>query len=314
MPAVGSSAWISRIDGALNTREQVRFAPAAGGREVGVLAALLSRRPGRVLDADRTPPDTKPVTEIAELSATALPAALFGHSLRSWLWGSMIAEIDGIEYDEELLHVAALLHDLALSQTHRPGDGAACFAVHGASTAPELVLDAGAHVDFAEKVAGAIAAHFNVSVPLSWGARHISCTPALMSDVVGLRLGEIAASTVADMLRRVPREGFTDCFIEATRAETGTRPRSRAALIRDSVCRARSVERSFRLWARAPDEGAHDRSARRTLRRAGAVGRRRQRVVHQRAGQLRPGSAPGRLPSGSVCCSPYNAPPGAPLC
>lgn len=231
MPAVGSPAWVSQTRGALSAGDQVRFAVAAAAREVGSVAARLRRKSGRMLDAERTPPDTPLSMGVAELASGALPAPLLQHNIRTWLWGSMLAQIDGLSYDDELLYVAAMLHDLSLGEAHRPPVDAVCFAVHGAAQARSLVLGAGADGDFADAVADAIAAHFNVSVPVSWGVESHLLHAGAHFDVVGRRLDEVAAKTVTDVLRRAPRTGFADCFVAAMREERRLRPRSRAALL-----------------------------------------------------------------------------------
>lgn len=231
MTAVGSPVWAARTQGVLGVRDQLRFAFAAVAREVTALpAAVRDRwRAGQILDADRTPPDTRLAHAMEEVARSTLPAPLVGHSIRTWLWATMLAEIDRVAYDEELLYVAALLHDLGLAPDHRPGPDAGCFAVHGAAEAKALVRDAGA--EFADRVADAITAHFNVQVPLSWGAEAHLLHGGAHADVVGRRLAEIAPETVAEVLRRAPRTGFADCFTEAMRAEAELRPNSRAGLL-----------------------------------------------------------------------------------
>jgi hypothetical protein len=103
--------------------------------------------------------------------------------------------------------------------------------VHGAVEARAFVLDAGAGAEFADRIADAIAAHLNVSVPLSWGAEAHLLHGGAHVDVVGRRLAEIAPKTVVRVLHRAPRTGFRDCFTEAMRAEAEQRPSSRAGLL-----------------------------------------------------------------------------------
>jgi hypothetical protein len=231
MAPVGSPAWAATTRGALRRRDQLRFAMAAAAREVRVMSAGLRRASGRALDPDRTPPDTRLAIGMAELAAAALPTPLLLHSTRTWLWGSMLAEIDGIEYDDELLYVAAMLHDLSLSEAHQPPSDAACFAVHGGAEARAHALAAGADDDFARQVDDAIAAHFNVSVPLSWGAGAHLLHAGAHFDIVGHRLREVAPSTVIEVLERTPRTGLVECVAAAMREEVRLRPRSRAALL-----------------------------------------------------------------------------------
>ena len=226
MTAVGSPLWAARTNGSLRVRAQMRFALAAVARELAALSAATRhrRRVGSVLDADRIPPDTHLARAIQDVAASELPAPLFGHSLRTWIWGGMLAELDGVAYDDEALYVAALLHDLGLAPGHRPSPESSCFAVHGATQARTLLRDAGAGLELAEQVADAIVAHFNVSVPLSWGAEAHLLHGGAHLDVVGRRLGEIAPETVAGVLEWAPRTGFAGCFTAAMRLEAALRP------------------------------------------------------------------------------------------
>ena len=130
-----------------------------------------------------------------------------------------------------MLYVAAMLHDLSLSQAHQPPSDAACFAVHGGAEARAHTLAAGADADFARQVDDAIAAHFNVAVPLSWGAEAHLLHAGAHFDIVGHRLREVAPSTVIEVLERTPRTGLADCVAAAMREEVRLRPRSRAALL-----------------------------------------------------------------------------------
>ncbi|MFF0267100.1 HD domain-containing protein [Kribbella sp. NPDC004536] len=222
---IGSPEWVARTGGALSAWDQVRFAAQAVRRE-------LRRDPrgaGAVLAADRVPPSSMVAQRIDAYARSTLPDPLLQHSIRSWLWGCMLAEVDRIEYDEERLYVAALLHDVGLAD--RPGPEAACFAVHGSRVAHRVVIDAGGTDLFADAVADAIAAHFNVEVPLPWGPEAHLLHAGTHLDVVGLRITELARSTVADVHTRAPRDGFPDHFITAMREEAAHRRNSRAGVL-----------------------------------------------------------------------------------
>ncbi|NIK62487.1 HD domain-containing protein [Kribbella shirazensis] len=228
MAAIGSPAWVARTGGALSLREQLWFAAQAiarelrGKRQGGQVA-------GAVLAADRTPPSTSVADHVTDFARTVLPDPLLQHSIRSWLWGSMLAELDRIEYDDERLYVAALLHDVGLVDRSDPK--AACFAVHGSNLARAIVIEAGGADAFATEVADAVAAHFNVDVPLSWGPEAHLLHAGTHLDVVGLRLPEIARNTVAEVHAQAPRTGFADHFLAAMREEARVRRSSRAGVL-----------------------------------------------------------------------------------
>jgi hypothetical protein len=223
---IGSPVWVARTGGALGAWDQVRFVAQAVLRE---LRNRPRRGPGVVLAADRVAPSSVVAQRVSEFAHTALPDPLLQHSVRSWVWGCMLAEVDRIEYDNERLYVAALLHDVGL--VDRPGPDAACFAVHGAKVARGVVIDAGGSGGFADDVADAIAAHFNIEVPLSWGPEAHLLHAGTHLDVVGRRISELARTTVAEVHAQAPRTDFADHFLTAMREEALHRRNSRAAVL-----------------------------------------------------------------------------------
>ncbi|TWP36186.1 HD domain-containing protein [Leekyejoonella antrihumi] len=62
---------------------------------------------------DFTPPETRAATAAAELAAGYHTPAMLNHVIRSWLWARAYAALEGRTHtDDELLYVAALLHDI----------------------------------------------------------------------------------------------------------------------------------------------------------------------------------------------------------
>ncbi len=57
-------------------------------------------------------PDTPAARAALELATEYHTPSLLGHVLRSWLWAEAFARLEGRPVDRELLHVAALLHDI----------------------------------------------------------------------------------------------------------------------------------------------------------------------------------------------------------
>ncbi|TCC35325.1 hypothetical protein [Kribbella speibonae] len=94
-----------------------------------------------------------------------------------------------------------------------------------------VVIEAGGGTALADDVADAIAAHFNVAVPLSWGAEAHLLHAGTHLDVVGLRRPELARSTVAEVHAQQPRTDFTAHFLTAMREEHHLRTSSRPALL-----------------------------------------------------------------------------------
>ncbi|CAN5334294.1 HD domain-containing protein [soil metagenome] len=62
---------------------------------------------------DFTVPDTAAARGALELATEYQTPAITAHGIRSWLWASAFAVVEGLnDYDQELLYVAAILHDI----------------------------------------------------------------------------------------------------------------------------------------------------------------------------------------------------------
>src|SRR5260370_31921212 len=99
-------------------------------------------------------PDTALVRDAMDLSRSLLEPFLFNHVMRSWLFGIVLAESAAIAPDGELLGVAAILHDLGLTERY---NGENRFGVSGANAAPELFDDGDISTQQTPLVLGAIA-------------------------------------------------------------------------------------------------------------------------------------------------------------
>src|SRR5580700_4896131 len=77
-------------------------------------------------------PDTALVHDAIDLSRSLLEPYLFNHVMRSWLFGVLLSEGAKLAPDPELLAVAAILHDLGLTERYF---GEHRFEVDGANAA-----------------------------------------------------------------------------------------------------------------------------------------------------------------------------------
>lgn len=236
---VGTRAWASTRHGALTGREQLALAREATVAQITALPGQArvwltsGRGRGSALVTDRKPPDSRLAREALELAGEASPAPLLGHCLRCWLWADLFAQRDAVEHDPELLYVACLLHDLALTEPHRPGPGArvACFAVHGGQVAHNALGARGAPDAFAERVAEAITLHMNVRVPPALGGEAHLLHAAAHLDVAGTRAADLPLAAQRAVIETHPRDGFPAQFAQLMRHEASERPCSRAALL-----------------------------------------------------------------------------------
>jgi cyanamide hydratase family protein with HD domain len=219
--------------GELSLADKVRFARAAVFAQVSglpsTIRAHLMSGPGTAALTDREPPDTSLTREVLELARASYPGPLLGHCLRTWLWAELLA--DGTNPDEELLYVACLLHDIALTDDYRPPESAACFAVHGGEVARTTLTSLGAQSSYADEVAHAIALHMNVRVPVSQGIEAHLLHAGAHLDVAGTRAADLPREALREVVAKYPRDGFPACFATLMRRESKERPDSRAALL-----------------------------------------------------------------------------------
>src|SRR5262245_30063264 len=87
-----------------------------------------------------TVPDPPLVARAMEQARTVSEPYLFNHAARSWLFAVQIAEQQGTPYDEEVVAVSSLLHDVGLTKAHA---GERRFEVEGADAARALAREHG---------------------------------------------------------------------------------------------------------------------------------------------------------------------------
>jgi hypothetical protein len=66
-----------------------------------------------------TVPDISLVARSMEEARALSEPYLFNHAVRSWLFAVQLAELQGLSYDEEVVAVASLLHDVGLTSEYQ---------------------------------------------------------------------------------------------------------------------------------------------------------------------------------------------------
>lgn len=206
-------------------RAQVSRTLPAMASERAAWAAGRSGR-GRVdLDGLRVP-DSRAAREAEEMARESLSLPVLEHSYRTYLFGRALADLDDAPYDDEVVYIACLLHDLNL-ENPTPGK---CFAVAGAERAESFALEAGLEPNRARAVGAAIAAHINPGVAADTGGEGFVSTGASV-DVIGARITDLDRTWVTHVLQRHPRHQFKRRFLEAFHTEARVTPRGRTALL-----------------------------------------------------------------------------------
>ncbi|WP_039802972.1 HD domain-containing protein [Nocardia araoensis] len=221
-------AWATRTGGALSNGQRAGLAVATARTLPGMAAnrvrlALGRRGRGKLEFAGLRLPDSELAVAAETEARESLSPHVLNHSLRTYYFGRVLADLDGAAYDDELVYVSCLLHDLRLE--HPTPER--CFAVVGGERAAALALDAGAPPERAEAIGAAIAAHITpgVAADLSDAGGFVSAGASV--DVLGTRLAELDRDWVSELLRRHPRLEFKRHVVAAFRAEAKAVPKGR---------------------------------------------------------------------------------------
>jgi hypothetical protein len=169
-------------------------------------------------------PDTVVAHAAIQLAQSTESPAVFNHSVRSYLFGELLAAHDGLRpgahYDPEALFVACVLHDLGAG-TAAPGK--ARFEVEGADLAAALLTDHGCDRATVDAVWEAIALHTSFGIverrgPLCY----------LVNGGVGMDFGRDAEviddSTAAEIHARHPRLSLVTTLLDAIVAQAERSP------------------------------------------------------------------------------------------
>jgi hypothetical protein len=186
------------------------------------------RRRAAALDVLPAPPDSGAARQAEELCDRQRPEILVNHCYRTYLWAAILASRQGLRYDEELLYVSSLLHDLGLSEQGDPQPDPGCFALVGAKRCQEVGALYGWDPDRRVRAAEAVTLHMNLRVRPKEGVEAYLLTAGAQLDVIGARFWQIHRDTVAAVLERYPRAAVKRGMVDLFRKEAGQRRGSRA--------------------------------------------------------------------------------------
>jgi hypothetical protein len=153
-------------------------------------------------------PDSQVAKEAEEECRASVSPMLYNHSVRTYIFGLMLAERDGLEPDHELFYVASMLHDLTLGETHRHHAPIDCFAARGGLLAEEWTAARGWATDRRATVSNAITLHLNTTVDPVFGPEARMLQAGAGVDTIGLRYRHLAPSAVEQIVHRYPRHGL----------------------------------------------------------------------------------------------------------
>jgi cyanamide hydratase family protein with HD domain len=172
-------------------------------------------------------PQTPAATAALSVAGRYYSPALLNHCVRAYLWGTTYAAAHDIDYDDELYYVAAMLHDIGLTDafdSHR-----LAFENAGGELAWVFGTAAGWSADRAGRATEIIVLHMRDDVPAAIDPESHLLQVATSWDVVGRRPDEFGLEARVDVLSRYPRKGFGAEFTACFEDQAERKPDSAAA-------------------------------------------------------------------------------------
>jgi hypothetical protein len=196
-------------------------------------------------------PDTGIAKAAVKLGRGAMPPYLFNHCMRTYLFGAMSARLDGLSFDEEMIFVAAALHDMGLIEQYSSKD--LPFEMDSADAAKRFLEAHGVKGARIDLVWNAVAMHSSVLVA------HQPAQTALVArgaaaDVVGSGVKGLPQDKVQEALSAFPRLGFKSEFEGLLLDYCRRKPFAQIGTWTDDFCRRHNHDVQFPMLERRIDQ------------------------------------------------------------
>jgi hypothetical protein len=164
------------------------------------------------LIAGVTVPDNPLITAVIEHAQRLSEPYLFNHAMRSWLFSEAIGRMKGIDYDQEVVAIGTILHDIGLTAGV---SGPNRFEVNGADTALSLVRGRGLSDRRAQLIWDLIALNSTPSLALHKEPEVAVGTMGIGLDYGGFGVEALPSGDVERILNAFPRLRMKQRFTEA---------------------------------------------------------------------------------------------------
>ena len=181
-------------------------------------------------------PDTDVCVAALELAREHSPPFLFNHVMRTFAFGRDAGALQGAKYDQEMLFLGSMLHDLGLVEAFVGDDR---YEIDGADAAADFLSKRGYSDRKIAVIWDAIALHTTLGV-----SQRKQPEIALLHVGAGIDVGAIPRSLVTPesmeiILAEFPRLGFKQAFLEAMGTVIRRKPMTGAVNLMGEVGRER---------------------------------------------------------------------------
>ncbi|MEU8227207.1 hypothetical protein [Kribbella sp. NPDC048915] len=172
-------------------------------------------------------PDTAAASAALGVAETYLSDAMLRHSMRVHVWGATYGAQRGLDYDAELLFVAAMFHDLSLVPVF--DSHTVAFEEASGQVARVFAAGAGWSRERGERLAEVIVRHMWPDVDPADDVEGHLLSRAAAVDIVGRNVDDFTPAFRAEVLGAYPRTDLADEFLACFQAQAARKPTSSAA-------------------------------------------------------------------------------------
>ncbi|GAA3407313.1 HD domain-containing protein [Streptosporangium vulgare] len=169
-------------------------------------------------------PDSTLAREATELVRDSASELIYDHSRRVYFFGALQGRNRNLDFDPELLYVAAMFHDLGLGEPFH--DSGRRFEVDSADEARRFLREHQVPEDGVRRVWTAIALHTTPGIPEFMEPEVALVTAGVEYDVLGIGYHDIGEADRAAVVALHPRPDFKrrilDAFTEGIRHKPQT--------------------------------------------------------------------------------------------
>lgn len=170
-------------------------------------------------------PDSQVCLAAVGLARDVSPEFLYNHCVRGYLFARELAARaglrGGVDYDEEVVFLASILHDLGLTAF---GSGDQRFEVEGADAAARFLRGQGLTEDRVTRVWQSIALHTSIGLGHRFGTEQAVCHSGIDLDVAGIQKDSLPTGFADRVHAAWPRHNLGFAITEAIGRDTLANP------------------------------------------------------------------------------------------
>ncbi len=172
-------------------------------------------------------PDSSAAIEAEAVCRDASSPVLYAHALRSYFFAALLGKLDGVAYDEEMLYVGCVVHDVGL--TERFDHPVRSFEMVSADVAAELTERHRWALTRRYTMHRAIVLHMSPRISPAELPEVLLLEAGVACDVAGVRIQEVSRRAVTEVLQRYSRADFARDFSATLQDEARRKPGCAAA-------------------------------------------------------------------------------------